>query len=1329
MELERLVAERSVDALRFLRRGVSLLDAVVLIKLQNGATMFNGVRITPELVIALRVDTNVAGTAVTVDDAVAEVAWAGAGDALLLRTPRYDGALPDLSLAVYQGSVTLVWTNPAGEARLAFGRAQADAQHDVPTELGSMGGPLFDEAWGVVGLHKSYDRQGGRAYVPVAQLARELEQSPCWDEIAAVHRLVRAVATEAPPQEPTVEPDLARAVRWSTDDDARPMSERERRRAVTGKTLADLKRARGAAPATTPEQRAVDRVLAGPAYALDTIADDILLPFATAARWFRQVVPGLPDDEALEREVRRRRQQAALVAIVGPRFAPREQESARLSAWLADPDRAPLVVRGPGGIGKSALLAHFILEKEKAIRFAWVDFDRPDVSADERAITRVIDHHLAWQAPTGPLVVVLDSFETAVQTYGYTSLNPALDALAKRFDDLAVVVGSRAPVPLLKVQGEPAQEWELPGLPLDVVTEWLVAEGVAAAIADDVAAVTNGVPLNMKLARDLVKGKSEAEARDIVASLPKQLVTGYLYRRILRRLRDDTLRDLAQWTMVPRRLVPELLAAILHVTKAESERLFAALRSELTLLEGDTTLTVRPDLRNTLLPLLEAEDPGRVHEIDTIAADFWSGRAADDVAAAEAVYHALRIADVARAQQLWRYGLARNLGGYAMEELPDESQAWLEARISRESADRATEGLVADGDLTNAQSALHVQSKNVSTLKGRKRRRVVETLAAESNLESPPPEVPDLALEAIVIASSRPAILVRDGNFTIESAPWSHLEERRPVLEQAIAATGRVQLANGTVLGSAARVGPGLFMTTRRIADQFAIGSGHTVRLIDGRNPTINMRAEASSAGDLHPITRVVLMHPYWDIAIVEAPMPIPSVPLSLATREPAQGIDIVVVGHPVRNEQEDVLLSKLFENRFDVKRLMPGKYVGQEAELSLGRTVSAGLDNAAAMSADFGAPVIDVMTGELLGVRFSWVFLDNAKFVPAWELARDPEIAKAGVSLSSTPLPAAGWMSAWNAVAPARHTLLDAYVARTSGDIERARALLETVADAEGADGIDHILLLAACQLTVDRLHAAGYLREAVERTPRDAWPSADRDAAIATCLRLIIDAEAEREFMRILSEQPMVAGLLEQRHFRVLVPPGGNLPWNRMTDPTGQSLFGGDITLPHEAAGIAKRIVDASDRCVAFRGWIESNAKELADLNYLFGRSIGDVRELAAAYVAFPFEMVRPVTEFLLEKTDLAPHPTKGWVPVVEPLFMMFRDARGWLPDGVKSPSDLEGWLDGNAKSGRLGSYLTELLRFDTQVAWQAGMLHLTTELPIESLLRRRFSGEKAS
>ena len=1331
MELERVFSRASsVDALRFLKRGTSLVDAVVTIKLHDGATSMNGIRITPELVMALRGELNIADTRVTIDDVPVKIEWARSNEPILLRTRRYEGALPDFALASYQGSATLVFSNDAGEAQIAFGRALADATHDAPTMPGSTGAPLFDDAWQVIGLHYSRDGRGTCTYLPAAGLLRALEESPFWDEIAAVHRLARTVAAESAPAPDEAAPDVARAVRWTTEGDAAPMPERERRRAIAGRTLADLVRARGNDPATTREQRAIDRILAGAPYGLETVADDILLPFATAARWFRDVVKELPDDAALEGEVSRRRQMGALVAIVGSRFAPRDADDARLRAWLSDRDRRPLVIRGPGGIGKSALLAHFLLDNAKTTRFAWIDFDRPDVSADETSIARVVDQHLAWQAKEGTLVVVLDSFETAVQTYGYTNLNPALDALARRFDDLAVVVGSRAPVPLLKVQGEPAQEWELPGLPLDVVTQWLIAEGVAPDLADDVAAVSNGVPLNMKLARDLLKGKGDAEAREIVDALPRELVTGYLYRRILRRLRDDALKEHAQWAMVPRRLVPELLAAILHVSQAEADRLFASLRSELTLLEGDAVLTVRPDLRNTLLPLLEADDAARVREIDTIAAGFWAQRASDDVDAAEAIYHALRIEDVASAQQLWRNGVARHLGGYAMEELPPASQSWLEARLSRESADHATEALVAEGQLLKASATLRAQPQGVGTLSGRKRARAVQTLAAESNVQAPPPAGDEdaFALEAIVLASSRPAIRVQNGTFALESAPWKHLEGQREALERAVAATGRVQVGDGVVLGSAARVGPSVFITTRTIAEQFVVGRGHDVRLIEGRKPVVDMRAEGGGASDVHAITRVVMIHPYWDIAIVEADMPDPGPVLALATGEPAEGIDIAVVGHPLRNEQETALLTKLFYESFDVKRVMPGKYVGQQPELSFGRTVNAGRDNATSLSADIGAPVIDVMSGNLVGVRFSWVFLDNAKFVPAWELARDPEVAKAGVAVSGTPLQAPPWASAWSTAAPARSTLLDAYVARTSGDLERARALLDVVAKDDSVK-IDRTLLQAACEMQSDSMLASDLLQALVDETPRDAWPPADRDAAIATRLRLAVDAEAEREFLEILHEQPMAAGLLEPGYFRVIVPPTGNLPWNRMTDRTSASVFGGDAKLPIEANLAAKRIADASNRCLALRGWIESQARELADLSYLFGRPTAAVREIAAAYVAFPFEEVRPVTDFLLDKTDLAPHPVEGWTPLVKPLFMMFRDARGYLPDGVASERDLASWLDANAKSGRLGTYLRELLRFDAPIAWQAGLLHLTTELPIESLLKRRFSGEKAS
>src|SRR5262249_62074598 len=106
-----------------------------------------------------------------------------------------------------------------------------------------MGAPLFDDTWGVLGLHKSSDEQGRRTFVAIAELTRELESSPCWDEIAAAHRLVRRVEATPPDAPlPSESPDIVRAVHWNPDD-TKPMSERERRRAIKGAGLADLKTA------------------------------------------------------------------------------------------------------------------------------------------------------------------------------------------------------------------------------------------------------------------------------------------------------------------------------------------------------------------------------------------------------------------------------------------------------------------------------------------------------------------------------------------------------------------------------------------------------------------------------------------------------------------------------------------------------------------------------------------------------------------------------------------------------------------------------------------------------------------------------------------------------------------------------------------------------------------------------------------------------------------------------------------------------------------------------------------------------------------------------
>ena len=100
---------------------------------------------------------------------------------------------------------------------------------------------------------------GARARRAVAS-SRAARAIAMLGRIATVHRLVRAVATERRAKNNRGAGPRARFAGRPTT----PRRCRNRRPDERGEQiLADLKRARGAVPATTPEQRAVDRVLAG----------------------------------------------------------------------------------------------------------------------------------------------------------------------------------------------------------------------------------------------------------------------------------------------------------------------------------------------------------------------------------------------------------------------------------------------------------------------------------------------------------------------------------------------------------------------------------------------------------------------------------------------------------------------------------------------------------------------------------------------------------------------------------------------------------------------------------------------------------------------------------------------------------------------------------------------------------------------------------------------------------------------------------------------------------------------------------------------------------
>ena len=124
-----------------------------------------------------------------------------------------------------------------------------------------------------------------------------------------------------------------------------------------------------------------------------------------AAKWLHGVLDGVPDPEHVRRALDRAYLMEPFETLAGHGFSGRDKELARLRRYVGEREpagalegvgralrwgvgmvaRRPLLIRGPGGVGKSTLLAKFILEHATAspgerVLFAYVDFDRADVT-------------------------------------------------------------------------------------------------------------------------------------------------------------------------------------------------------------------------------------------------------------------------------------------------------------------------------------------------------------------------------------------------------------------------------------------------------------------------------------------------------------------------------------------------------------------------------------------------------------------------------------------------------------------------------------------------------------------------------------------------------------------------------------------------------------------------------------------------------------------------------------------------------------------------------------------------------------------------------------
>lgn len=294
------------------------------------------------------------------------------------------------------------------------------------------------------------------------------------------------------------------------------------------------------------------------------------------------------------------------------------------------------------------------------------------------------------------------------------------------------------------------------------------------------------------------------------------------------------------------------------------------------------------------------------------------------------------------------------------------------------------------------------------------------------SLGGEPTEAETAGLEAIIYADLRPAVDVREGRFSITHPLWKHLSDTPAVrerIEAAIPSIGRIELPGHPRIpygGTGFVVGNGLVMTNRHVAALFASGLGdRNVGFVSGGRAGIDfLRERDQPPGPTFKVRRVVMIHPYWDMAILEVEgLPQKSaLQLSLSDARDLAGREIFVVGYPAFDPRNPSAVQQdLFRGEYGIKRLQPGELHSGKTTGSFGKMVAAATHDCSTLGGNSGSAVVDVDTGQVLALHFGGVYQEQNFCVPSFEMARDQRIVDAGVEFGGTPSGGPnGWSEWW---------------------------------------------------------------------------------------------------------------------------------------------------------------------------------------------------------------------------------------------------------------------------------------------------------------------------
>ena len=270
-------------------------------------------------------------------------------------------------------------------------------------------------------------------------------------------------------------------------------------------------------------------------------------------------------------------------------------------------------------------------------------------------------------------------------------------------------------------------------------------------------------------------------------------------------------------------------------------------------------------------------------------------------------------------------------------------------------------------------------------------------------LESVGPDS-DLALETIVNRVGRPVLEVADDDYLVEGPEAAIWDARlgnptvHAALKRAIPSVGRIEVDNNpdfTWVGTGWLIADDVVVTNRHVAQEFAVLSitdagrsfvfkrgwpDRNTRMaarVDFRRELQNNNPRAFSVKEVLHIEDDD--GPDFAFLRVEKTGSAGALSPSLhAATDPATAQQYVAtVGYPASDSRipEQELMTRLFGDKYNVKRLAPGQV------LRLGDGLV--MHDCSTLGGNSGSPIIDLATGDVLGLHFSGVFLKENRGVP----------------------------------------------------------------------------------------------------------------------------------------------------------------------------------------------------------------------------------------------------------------------------------------------------------------------------------------------------------